>query len=113
MEKAYDYHTNRQQYLSVEIIPWRVGQEQRFLQERGRGPLRAGSHRATTGILDALSLRTLGGFQWVETLGRWLDSALGMGGEIAPPKDPFRRWISVDLAILAIVVLHDVATPFA
>ena len=65
------------------------------------------------GTLDALSLRTLRGFQGVETLGRWLDVALGMGGEIAPPKDPFRRWISVDLAILAIVVLHDVATPYA
>ena len=36
-----------------------------------------------------------------------------MGGEIAPPQDPFRRWISIDLAILAIVVLDDVPTPFA
>src|SRR2546426_11680795 len=36
-----------------------------------------------------------------------------MGGKIAPPKGPFRRWISIDLAILAIVVLHDVPTPFA
>src|SRR5262249_57081869 len=63
--------------------------------------------------LDTLPLRTLRGFQWVETLGRWLDFALHMGRKIAPPKDPFRRWISVDLAILAVVVLHDVPTPFA
>ena len=42
-----------------------------------------------------------------------MDFALGMGGKIAPPKGPFRRWISIDLAILAIVVLHDVPTPFA
>ena len=69
--------------------------------------------KCDTLALDTLALRTLRGFQWVETLGRWLDFALGMGGEIAPPKDPFRRWISVDLAILAIVMLHDVPTPFA
>lgn len=113
MEKAYDYHTNRQQYLSVEIIPWRVGQEQRFLQVRTQGAAPCRIPQSDQGTLDALALRTLRGFQWVETLGRCLDAALGMGGEIAPPKDPFRRWISVDLAIPAIVMLHDVATPFA
>ena len=63
--------------------------------------------------LDALALRTLRGFQRVDALGGWLDFALDMRGEIAPPKDPFRGWISVDLAILAVVVLHDVPTPFA
>ena len=63
--------------------------------------------------LDTLALRTLRGFQRVDTLGRWLDFALDMRGEIAPSKDPFRRRISVDLAILATVVLHDVPTPFA
>ena len=63
--------------------------------------------------LDTLALRTLRGFQRVNTLGRWLNFALGMRGEIAPSQDPFRRWISVDLAILAIVVFHDVPAPFA
>ena len=63
--------------------------------------------------LDALALRTLRGFQRVEALGRWLNFAFDMRGEIAPSKDPFRRWISVDLAILAVVVLHGVPTPFA
>ena len=36
-----------------------------------------------------------------------------MGGEIAPPKDPFGCWIRVELAILALRVLHDIPTPFA
>src|SRR5215831_9046540 len=36
-----------------------------------------------------------------------------MGGEIAPPKDPFRRWISIDLAILTMIMLNDVPTSFA
>jgi hypothetical protein len=36
-----------------------------------------------------------------------------MGGEIAPPKDPFGGWISVELAIVALRVLHDIPTPFA
>jgi hypothetical protein len=35
-----------------------------------------------------------------------------MGGKIAPPKDPFGCWISVELAILALRVLHDISTPF-
>src|SRR5215471_18148076 len=47
MENAYNQHKNRQRSLRVEIIPWRVGQEQRFLQVRGLGPLRVVSHRAT------------------------------------------------------------------
>ena len=68
--------------------------------------------RADTLALDTLALRTLRGFQGVETLGGRLHFPLRMGSEIAPPKDPFRRWISVDLAILAMLVLHDVAAPF-
>ena len=36
-----------------------------------------------------------------------------MGGEIAPSKEPFGRWISVELAIVALLVLHDIPTPFA
>ena len=36
-----------------------------------------------------------------------------MGGKIAPSKDPFGCWISVELAILALRVLHDIPTPFA
>jgi hypothetical protein len=63
-------------------------------------------------VLDTLALRTLRSFQRVDALGRCLDFTLGMRGEIAPSKDPFRRWIRVDLAILAIVVLYDVPTPF-
>ena len=36
-----------------------------------------------------------------------------MGGEIAPSEDPFGGWISVELAIFALRVLHDISTPFA
>ena len=36
-----------------------------------------------------------------------------MGGKIAPSKDPFGGWISVELAIFALRVLHDIPTPFA
>jgi hypothetical protein len=36
-----------------------------------------------------------------------------MGGEITPSKDPLRGWISVELAIIALRVLHDIPTPFA
>ena len=36
-----------------------------------------------------------------------------MGGEIAPSKDPFGCWISVELAIFALRVLHNIPTPFA
>ena len=64
-------------------------------------------------MLDTLALRTLRGFQGVKTLGRGLDFALGMGGEITPPEDPFRRWISVDPAVSAVILFQDVATPFA
>src|SRR5215471_4724981 len=43
MEKAYNHDKNRQHCLSGKIIPWRVGQEQRFLHGGIRRPLRAGS----------------------------------------------------------------------
>ena len=36
-----------------------------------------------------------------------------MGGEIAPSKEPFDRWISVELAIFALLILHDIPTSFA
>jgi hypothetical protein len=36
-----------------------------------------------------------------------------MRGEIAPAKDPFGCWISVELAIFALRVPHDISTPFA
>ena len=36
-----------------------------------------------------------------------------MGGEIAPSKDPFGCWISVELAIFALLILHDIPTSFA
>jgi len=36
-----------------------------------------------------------------------------MGGEIAPSEDPFGCWISVELAIFALRVLHNIPTPFA
>jgi len=99
--------------LSAKIIPWRVGQEQRFLQVQSRGAAPCYVPQSDRGMLDALSLRTLRGFQWVKALSRGLDFALGMGSEITPPKDPLRRWISIDLAILAVVMLHDVPTPCA
>ena len=35
-----------------------------------------------------------------------------MGGEIAPSEDPFGCWISVELAIFALRILHDIPTPF-
>jgi len=38
---------------------------------------------------------------------------LHMGGEIAPSEDPFGCWISVELAIFALRVLHNIPTPFA
>ena len=60
-----------------------------------------------------MSLRTLRGFQRIEALGRGLYIALYMSGEIAPSKDPFGGWISVELAIFALRVLHDIPTPFA
>src|SRR5215471_2406649 len=84
-----------------------------FLASAGSGAAPCRVPQSDQEQLDTLALRTLRGFQRVETLGRWLHFALGMGGEIASPKDPFRRWISIDLAILAIVMLHDVPTPFA
>jgi hypothetical protein len=36
-----------------------------------------------------------------------------MGGEIAPSKHPFRRWISIELTVIALRVLHDIPTPYA
>lgn len=36
-----------------------------------------------------------------------------MGSEIAPSEDPFGCWISVELAIFALRVLHNISTPFA
>jgi hypothetical protein len=36
-----------------------------------------------------------------------------MGGEITPSKDPFRRWIGVELAIFTLLILHHIPTPFA
>src|SRR5882672_10326021 len=36
-----------------------------------------------------------------------------MGGEIAPSKYPFGHWISIELTIFALRVLHDIPTPFA
>jgi hypothetical protein len=36
-----------------------------------------------------------------------------MGGEIAPSKHPFGRWIGIELTIFALCVLHDIPTPFA
>jgi hypothetical protein len=35
-----------------------------------------------------------------------------MGGKITPPEDPFGGWISVELAIIALRVLHDIPAPF-
>jgi len=113
MENAYNHHKIKQRFLGVEIIPWRVWQEQRFLQGWGREAALCRVSQSDQEHLDPLTLATLRGFQRVETLGRYLDFTLGMGSKIAPPQDPFRPWISVDLAILAIVVLHDVPTPFA
>ena len=63
--------------------------------------------------LDTLSLRTLRGFERVKTLGRGLHITLHMGGEITPSKEPFGRWISVELAIFALLIFHDIPTPFA
>ena len=60
-----------------------------------------------------MSLRTLGGFERVKALGGGLHVTLHMGGEIAPSEDPFGGWISVELAIFALRVLHDIPTPFA
>jgi len=59
-----------------------------------------------------LALRTLRGFQRIKALGRGLYITLHMGGEIAPSEDPFGCWISVELAIFALRVLHDIPTPF-
>jgi len=42
-----------------------------------------------------------------------LDITLYMGGKITPSEDPFGGWISVELAIIALRVLHDIPTPFA
>jgi hypothetical protein len=36
-----------------------------------------------------------------------------MGGKIAPSEDPFGGWISVELAIIALRVLHDIPASFA
>jgi hypothetical protein len=36
-----------------------------------------------------------------------------MGGKIAPSEDPFGCWISVELAISALRILHDIPTAFA
>jgi hypothetical protein len=63
--------------------------------------------------LDTLSLRTLRGFQRIEALRRGLYITLHMRGKIAPSKDPFGGWISVELAIFALRVLHNIPTPFA
>ena len=35
-----------------------------------------------------------------------------MGGEIASSEDPLRGRISINLAILPVVILHDVGAPF-
>jgi hypothetical protein len=76
-------------------------------------------HRATSKesryrvSLDALPLRTLRGFQRIETLGRGLHITLHMSRKIAPPEDPFGCWISVELAIFALGVLYDIPTPLA
>ena len=60
-----------------------------------------------------MSLRTLRGFERVKALGGGLYVTLHMGGEIAPAKDPFGRWIGVELAIAALLILHDIPTPLA
>ena len=62
---------------------------------------------------NTLFLRTLRGFEGVEALGGGLHFTFHMGGEIAPSKDPFGRWIGVELAIFALPMLHDIPTPFA
>ena len=36
-----------------------------------------------------------------------------MRGKIAPSKDPFGCWISVELAIFALRVLHNIPTAYA
>ena len=58
-------------------------------------------------------MRTLRGFERVKALGGGLYVTLHMGGEIAPSREPFGRWISVELAIFALRILHDIPTPFA
>src|SRR5215831_54279 len=63
--------------------------------------------------LEALSLRALRGFQRIKALGRGLHITLYMSGEIAASKNPFGGWISVELAICALRVLHDISAPFA
>jgi hypothetical protein len=60
-----------------------------------------------------LSLRTLRDFERVKALSGGLHITLYVGGEIAPSKNPFGRWIGIELAIFALPILHDIPTPFA
>jgi hypothetical protein len=39
--------------------------------------------------------------------------SLDVGGEIAPSKHPFGRWIGIELTVFALPILHDISTPFA
>ena len=63
--------------------------------------------------LGTLSLPTLRGFERVKALGGGLHVTPHMGGKVAPSKEPFDRWISVELTIFALLILHDIPTPFA
>ena len=62
---------------------------------------------------NTLFLRTFRGFEGIKALGGGLHVTLHMGGKIAPSKEPFGRWISVELAISALLILHDIPTPCA
>jgi len=70
------------------------------------------SHRAAGRRSDTLSQRTLRSFKRVKALGGGLHVTFYMGGEIAPSKDPFGRWIGIELAIFALLILHHIPTPF-
>jgi len=118
MYNAYRVFMKQTTATPPEIIPWRGRQEQRFLQVGNWMAAPRYAHRATSrekipGLLDTLSLRTLRGFQRIEALGRGLYITLHMGGKIAPSEDPFGCWISVELAISALRILHDIPTAFA
>ena len=45
-------------------------------------------------------------------MGGGLHVTFYMGGEIAPSKDPFGRWVGVELAIAALLIHHHISTPF-
>ena len=70
------------------------------------------SHRAAREYSDTLSLRTLRGFERIKALSGGLHITLYVGGEIAPSKNPFGRWISIELAIFALSILHDIPATF-